>query len=319
MELPQKVEPAGRRVPTMSLGIHHREVDAASSLVPKPRGSLYYASAHRLHRIQAARARRRGYRSTDPWSSGVRVLCYHRVSTDHDELSVTPTAFRAQMELTLRAGAKPVTLDAAVDRLDEGAPGRHVCVTFDDGYHDNLDNAIPVLRELGIPATIFVPSAVIDGTAPVYWCEKAPPLLTWSELRDISHEGLVAVGAHSRTHRALPNLPDGEAWDEIAGSRGDVEERLGRPVTTFAYPAGLYGEREVRMVREAGYRVGLTCEPGPNGTGQPPQAMRRLMIEPRDDLKMFEAKLSGLLDKPWGVRGGLTLATRLLRRAPDKR
>jgi peptidoglycan/xylan/chitin deacetylase (PgdA/CDA1 family) len=303
----------------MSLRILDNRAESHSSAVPKQRASFYYASAHRLHRIQAARARRRGYRGADPWTSGVRVLCYHRVSTDHDELSVSPTAFRAQMELTLRAGAKPATLDAALDMLDEATPGRHVCVTFDDGYYDNLDSAIPVLRELGIPATIFVPSAVIDGTAPVYWCEKPPPLLSWSELRDISHDGLVAIGAHSRTHRALPTLPDGEAWDEIAGSRGDVEERLGRPVTTFAYPAGLYGEREVRMVREAGYRVGLTCEPGPNCTGQPPHAMRRLIIEPRDDLKMFEAKLSGLLDKPWGVRRGLTRATGLLRRATDER
>jgi peptidoglycan/xylan/chitin deacetylase (PgdA/CDA1 family) len=251
----------------------------------------------------------------DQWQSGLRVLCYHRVSRDNDELSVTPTAFRHQMEFILGAGANPETLDEAVDRLQEGTLGRHVCVTFDDGYYDNLENAIPVLRDLGIPATIFVASKLIDGTAPVYWYEQPPPLLTWSALREISHEGLVAIGAHSRTHSALPKLPDDQAWDEIAGSRGDVEQRLGRPVTSFAYPAGLYGEREARMVREAGYRAGVTCEPGANGPGQRAQALRRLIIGPRDNIKMFEARLTGLLDEPWGVRDGLKRVTRVMRRA----
>ena len=288
------------------------QANAGSARVPK-RSSTYYAFAHLLHRIQVARARRIPQRRP-AWSSGVRVLCYHRVSNDHDELSVTPRAFRAQMELVLRTRANPETLDDALDRLHDGTVGRHVCVTFDDASYDNLD-AVAVLRELGIPATIFVSSKLIDRTAPVSWYERPPPMLTWTQLREISQDGLVAIGAHSRTHRALPKLSDDEAWDEIAGSKGDLEQRLGWPVTSFSYPAGLHGEREVRMVREAGYRIGVTCEPGANGPDQRPHAMRRLLIEPRDSLKMFEAKLLGLLDEPWGLRDGAELATRVVRRA----
>jgi peptidoglycan/xylan/chitin deacetylase (PgdA/CDA1 family) len=276
------------------------------------RSSAYYAAAHRLHRIQAARARRIT-RAVRTWHSELRVLWYHRVSADNDELAVTPSAFRSQMEFLLRARAEPVTLDAGVEGLRDGTVGRHVCVTFDDGYYDNLENAIPVLRDLGIPATIFVPTKLIDGTAPVYWYEKPPRLLTWSELREISHGGLVAIGAHTRTHPALPKLPDEEAWKEIAGSRADAEAHLGRPVTSFCYPAGLYGERDVRMVRDAGYRVGVTCDPGANGPGQQPHALRRLNIGRRDNLEMFEAKLIGLLDQPWGMRAGLKAAARMMR------
>jgi glycogen synthase len=287
--------------------------DTPGGALPKQRGSFYYASAHRLHRVQAARARR-AQRGADPWESGLRILCYHRVSPEPDELSVAPGAFRDQMESILRAHAQPEPLDDALDRLEEGAPGRHVCVTFDDGYHDNLDHAIPVLRELGIPATIFVASAVTDGRAPMYWYEHPPPLLSWSELRAISQESLFSIGAHSRTHPELAKLPDEAAWEEIAGSRRDLEERLGRPVASFAYPGGFYGERELRMVAEAGYRVGLTCEPGVNGPGQRPQALHRVLIEPRDDRGMFEAKLLGLLDSPWGVRDALALPARLWER-----
>jgi peptidoglycan/xylan/chitin deacetylase (PgdA/CDA1 family) len=237
------------------------------------------------------------------------------VSNDRDELAVTPRAFRAQMETMLRFGADFQPLDEALFRLEEGAPGRHVCVTFDDGYHDTLDNALPALRDLGIPATIFVSTTVIDGTARLYWYHDAPPTLSWSELREISQEGLFTIGAHSRTHPALDKLPDEAAWDEIAGSRVDLEERLGRPVTSFAYPAGLQGEREIRMVREAGYRLALTCEPGLNLPRHRAHALRRTPVNRRDNLSMFEARLTGLLDHPWGVQGALTLPSRLRRRA----
>jgi peptidoglycan/xylan/chitin deacetylase (PgdA/CDA1 family) len=285
---------------------------ANASAVPKVKSAAYYAAAHRLHRIQAARARHIN-RWVDTWHSGLRVLCYHRISSDDDELAVSPSAFRSQMELLLQTDAKPQTLDDAVDTFRDETVGRRVCVTFDDGYYDNLENAVPVLRDLGIPATIFVPTKLIDGLAPVYWYAHPPRLLTWAELHDINQDERITIGAHTRTHRALPMLPENEAWDEIAGSRSDVEERLGRPVTSFCYPAGLYDERHVRMVSAAGYRVGVTCDPGANGPGQQPHALRRLMIGSRDNLKMFEAKVTGLLDQPWGVRDGLKTAARVMR------
>ena len=71
---------------------------------------------------------------------------------------------------------------------------------------------------------------------------------------------------------------------------------------SFAYPAGLYGEREIRMVGEAGFRVGLTVEPGTNGRGQRPETLRRTVIDRFDSRFLFEAKLTGLLDTPWALR-----------------
>jgi peptidoglycan/xylan/chitin deacetylase (PgdA/CDA1 family) len=276
--------------------------------MPKRRGSAYYLCKHWVHRLQAARERR-ALRGHDAWNGGLRILGYHRVSTDPDEHSVTPTAFRAQMEALLHVGAKPVPLDDALELLDERPSGRYVCVTFDDGYHDNLDRAIPVLRDLQIPATIFVPSAVIDGTAEA-WYEHPPPMLSWSELREISHDELFAIGSHSRSHPALPKLSDDAAWIEIAASKRDVEAHTGHPTTAFAYPAGLYGEREVRMVHEAGYQVAVTVEPGLNHPRDHPLALHRSFIDRRDNLRMFEARLVGLLDSPWGRRSSQGLGRR---------
>ncbi len=258
------------------------------------------------------------HRGQEPWTTGVRIFLYHRVSPEHDKLTVTPEAFRAQMELLLSAGTNPINLDEALVVIQERVPGRHICVTLDDGYHDNLDYAIPVLRELGIPATIFVMSAVTDGSAQLYWYDRPPPILSWNELREIDQESLFAIGAHTRTHPALDKLTDEAAWDEIAGSRRDLEEHLGRSVTSFAYPAGLQGEREIRMVREAGYRVALTCEPGVNGPRDSAHAMRRTPVSGRDNLRMFEARLTGLLDRPLGLRDLRGLPARMLRHTPPK-
>jgi peptidoglycan/xylan/chitin deacetylase (PgdA/CDA1 family) len=279
--------------------------------VPKPKTSVYYLTKQWVHRLQASLARRR--RKAVRWSPGLRILSYHRVSTDRDELAVKPRAFRAQMEALLRSGAQPVHLDQALETLQQRPAGRYVCVTFDDGYHDNLDNAVPVLRELRIPATIFVPSRIIDGTARPYWYENPPPMLNWSEVRELSQDDLFAIGAHTRTHPALPTLPDDAAWSEIAGSKHDVEEHTDRPAAAFAYPAGLYGDREIRMVREAGYRLGVTVDPGLIRPGDSPQTLHRSFIDRGDNLHMFEAKLTGLLDAPWGLRDLQTLARKLRR------
>jgi peptidoglycan/xylan/chitin deacetylase (PgdA/CDA1 family) len=215
------------------------------------------------------------------------------------------------METLRRAGLEPVALDRALGRLDERPTGRYVCVTFDDGYRDVLEYAIPVLRELRIPATVFVPSAVISGAARLYWYRQQPPLFSWSELREIAREELFGVGSHTRTHPALPQIPDASAWQEISRSKLDVEENIGQQVTSFAYPAGLYGEREVQMVRDAGYEVGLTTQPGVNEPGHPPRALCRTTIGRRDNLSLFEAKITGLLDNPWGLQ---YVASRVWRR-----
>lgn len=250
---------------------------------------------------------RRATKGQRLWTDGVRILTYHRVAHDHDRLTVTPEAFRAQMELLLRADITPITLDEAVRVIQRRVPGRHVCVTFDDGYHDNLDYALPVLRELGIAATIFPITAVTDGMARLYWYDQPwfgepPPVLSWDELRDIDQEDLFSIGAHTQTHPALVKLSDEAAWDEIDGSRRRLEEHLGRPVTSFSYPAGIYGQREILMVRMARYRVAVTCRPGVNGPRDDPHAMRRTAVISSDDLNLFEARIAGLLDRPWRLR-----------------
>src|SRR5258708_2103728 len=230
-----------------------------------------------MRAYQQARFLRARMARPSHWS-GVRILAYHSISDRRHPLCVTPAAFAKQMELVAASSVTPVRLDDALDLLLRAEEGRYVCVTFDDGYRDNLEAAVPVLGALGIPATIFVATAIIDGTVPFAWFDEPPPALTWEEVRAMDVEGLIDFQAHTRTHPWLPLLDDARAREEIVGSKRDLEERLGREVTSFCYPAGRYGSRDVRLVREAGYRAAVTTHPGVNDTAVDPARLRRTLV-----------------------------------------
>jgi len=261
------------------------------NIKPRP----YYALNHAYRRGRIARRRRRG--GATQWT-GVRILGYHRVSSVRDVLAVEPSQFRRQLEWALAENIRPIRVDAALDLLMGPVEGRWFCVTFDDGYHDNLEFALPILEDLGLPATIYVPTAVIDRTAVYDWYRHPPLALTWNDLASIVSDGLVDVQAHTRTHRALSRLSDDEARDEIAGAKTDLERKLRVPVTTIAYPAGIFTERDVMLVREAGYRGALTTTSGVNRGGEPLETLRRTMLMADDRLDDFTAKMNGALDQP---------------------
>jgi peptidoglycan/xylan/chitin deacetylase (PgdA/CDA1 family) len=263
--------------------------------------------AHRRARLRWARRRGPG----GDWY-GVRILGYHSVSDRRHVLAVSPADFRRQMEQVSASSATPIGLEQALDLLGAEVSGRYVCVTFDDGYRDNLESAVPVLRELEIPATIFVPTAVIDGDAAYDWFDDPPPALTWDEIDGLVGEGLVDVQAHSRTHRRLPALADDEARQEIVGAKHELERHVPYAVTSFCFPAGLYGAREAALVREAGYRAGLTTDPGVNRGGAPLETLKRTLVYGGEGPEVFEAKLAGLLDRPPLLRS--LLYARLKRR-----
>lgn len=261
------------------------------SLKPRP----YYALNHAYRRRRVAHQRRRG--GVAEWS-GVRILGYHRISSASDVLAVEPSQFRRQLEWMLAENIRPVRVDAALNLLAKPVEGQWFCITFDDGYRDNLEIALPILEDIGVPATIYVPTAVIDRTAVYDWYRKAPPALSWNDLRSIVSGGLVDVQAHTRTHRALPRLTDDEAREEIEGAKADLERTLGVTVTTIAYPAGIYTARDTALVREAGYQGALTTTSGVNHGAEPFETLKRTMLMADDTLDDFTAKMNGLLDQP---------------------
>ena len=166
------------------------------------------------------------------------------------------------MRAVAESGAQPIRLDRALELLRAPVSRRYVCVTFDDGYRDNLLEAAPVLAEFGIPATIYLPSRIIDGEVSFHWYADPPPALSWDEVGELVGGGLIDVQSHTLTHPLLPQVDAERSREEITASKAEIERHVPYALTSFCYPAGLYGAREVEFVRDAGYAAAVTTNPG---------------------------------------------------------
>jgi peptidoglycan/xylan/chitin deacetylase (PgdA/CDA1 family) len=186
------------------------------------------------------------------------VLCYHGVSDAWpDEFAVRPSAFEAQLRTLLRLGYRPAS---AADVLS--GRRRLLHVTFDDAYR-SVASALPILRGLGVPATIFVCSGYADGGRPLAIPELEAAAaehpdeletMPWDELRAISTDG-VALGSHTVSHAHLTRLSDEELDRELRTSRARLEDEIGHPCDLLAYPFGEHDARVRAAARRAGYRA----------------------------------------------------------------
>jgi peptidoglycan/xylan/chitin deacetylase (PgdA/CDA1 family) len=239
-----------------------------------------------------------------PPRAGLRILYYHRVAAGRDPLAVTPDAFRRQMDTLAASGQRVLDLYAIDDLTLE--PGEAaVALTFDDGFRDVLQHALPVLREHGFPSTVFVVPGVIEGTSTFSWYARGtmPPVAGWDELREEERAGLVHFEPHTLTHPVLTNLPLEHAQREIALSKQAVEHELARPARLFCYPGGYHSAREVELVRASGYRAAVTCEYGANHAPFAHHELRRVIVERFDPQWVFRARLGGATDaQPPGSR-----------------
>jgi len=238
-----------------------------------------------------------------PEGVGLRILFYHRVSDDRDELAVTPRNFRRQMDYLASQSYRVVDVLTALELLDGGAESaKTIGLSFDDGYLDVAEEALPILQERGFRATVFIPTAVAAGWARFHWYRQQPPVLGWDEIIELDREGSLSFEAHSLTHPNLLALRDEAAREEIVGSKAALEARLHRPVELFAYPSGLFGLRERGLVEAAGFRAAVTCEPGLNTRGTDRFSLRRCQVDARDSLLDFLAKVGGGHDSPLPLR-----------------
>jgi peptidoglycan/xylan/chitin deacetylase (PgdA/CDA1 family) len=238
-----------------------------------------------------------------PDGKALRILLYHRIADDGDPLAVAPRRFREQMDQLATEGFRVVGLAEALDLLDSGSlPSRTIGLTFDDGFADVRDEALPVLASNGFRATVFITTGVTDGRRSFGWYERQPPVLGWDDIVELDREGTLRFEAHTVSHPNLLSLDDETAQAEITNCRSELSSRLGRLVSFFAYPAGLYGDRERRLAAAAGYAAAVCCEPGVNLPDTDRFALHRRQIDSRDTLLDFRAKVGGGHDTPPPMR-----------------
>jgi peptidoglycan/xylan/chitin deacetylase (PgdA/CDA1 family) len=236
----------------------------------------------------------------------LRVLMYHKINDQPENPVTVPTAlFAEQMAQLAELGYVVVPLEAVLDHYVEGKPlpENAVLITFDDGYRDNLENALPALERHGYPAVIFAPVGYVGEPRPLPHDEHLAarrivnPTLDWGELRELEQAG-VRVESHGISHRPLAELEVEEAAREIAISKLRLEDRLGRPVRAFAYVKGSeahYRPVHLSLLRQAGYDLGFTSVSGANGSDTDRFRLRRYNVEPYPP-RTFQLVLEGACD-----------------------
>ena len=236
----------------------------------------------------------------------LRVLMYHKVNDLWPNPTTVPTAvFAEQMALLGELGYVAVSIDAVRDHYLDGAPLPEgaVLITFDDGYRDNLENALPILQRHGYPAVVFVPIAFLAGSRPLPHEEPLRLLgvqnetVGWDDLAALEAGG-VRVESHGIGHQPLSDLDPAEATREIANSKLRLEERLGREVEAYAFVKGSladYRPEHASLVQQAGYKLAFTSVSGANGPDTDRFRLRRYNVEPYP-ARTFELVLAGACD-----------------------
>ena len=167
-------------------------------------------------------------------TSRVLVLCYHAVSDEWPAaLSVTSAALRGQLERLLRKGWTPSTFTDAVARA---SGDRTLAVTFDDAFASVGSLAAPILADLGVPATVFVPTdwpgARMRWPGIDHWAATPHAhelqAMTWDELRALAADGW-EIASHTCSHPRLSGLDDDAIHRELTTSRAVCEREIGRP------------------------------------------------------------------------------------------
>ena len=201
-----------------------------------------------------------------------RILMYHMIrdpvsGARFNGLRVSPAQFERQIAWLSRRGWRFRFLS---EILTAHALEEKVCaITFDDGYADNLHNALPILRRHGAVATLYLVQHRHDNDWSV---KKKPhhdggelarePKLTDADVETLLTSGHFELGGHSATHADFSRLDHATRRREIEDSKAVLESRFGVALKSYAYPFGIYDDMDVALVRDAGFLGAVTTRPG---------------------------------------------------------
>lgn len=222
------------------------------------------------------------------------MLMYHAVTpgaaTPAWPWAVSMQKFREQLDFLATEGYATPTMGELVSVPAKKWTGRTAVITFDDGYVDNFA-ACEELQKRGMRASWFIVSGSL-GKAPQWPAEGRPTgrLLNAAELREMRENGM-EIGSHTVNHVRLTETTPAQLTQELADSRGALEDMLGNAVDNFAYPYGAWDARCAEAVKQAGYTAACTARTGWALRDQDPYRLRRLTVFNHDALGSFARKL----------------------------
>jgi peptidoglycan/xylan/chitin deacetylase (PgdA/CDA1 family) len=289
-----------------------------------------FISVNLVHPVRHAVSQLGPSAQPSPRSGGaIPVLMYHSISDEPEpgvspyyRTTTSPVVFRRQIEYLAEQGYRTMDLDAVVALIREKTPlpDKTIAITFDDGFRNFYLHALPVLQQYGFTASVFLPTSFIHDQRRSF---KAKECLTWREVRELRRHD-IRFGSHTVTHPELVELSWKEIDYELSASKQELEQRLGEPVTTFAYPYAFpqtdqeYVRTFTNILARAGYTCCATTEIGRLKPEADPYRLKRLPVNSLDDTALFAAKLKGSYDWLAGPQAFVKRCKRLFQTSPDR-
>jgi peptidoglycan/xylan/chitin deacetylase (PgdA/CDA1 family) len=196
--------------------------------------------------------------------------------------------------------------------LGKSFPGRTFVITFDDGYKNNYEIALPVLKAFGFTATIFIPTEFVGKKATWKKKQDVPDfsLLSWREIEEMSQQD-IDFQPHGSTHACLLPLALKDIESEIVQSKAEIEKRIGKQADVFCYPYGKFDERVVSLLKSMGFRGAVTAKFGVKQQGDLFR-LNRLAGDRLRNILSFRAALAGKYEPYFRLK---VVASRLLNRS----
>lgn len=230
-------------------------------------------------------------------SSPIPILTYHQIdeappkSSRYRGLTVSPASFQRQMALLSFLGYKGLSLAGLMPYLRGELRGKVFGITFDDGYLNNLTNALPVLQKYGFSSTCYAVSQLLGKTNE--WDQamgiEQTPLMTADQLMTWIAGGQ-EVGAHTRHHAHLTQIDSASCHDEILLSKLELEALTREPISHFCYPYGDFNGDTAKMVGNAGYQSATTTQRSRCHAGEDFMSMPRVPVLRTTNLLIFGFK-----------------------------
>lgn len=222
---------------------------------------------------------------------------YHQIGEPNPKgtpfrgLTVHPDDFARQMRWMRFLGYRGLSMRDVMPYVRGERRGKVFGLTFDDGYRNVVQNAMPVLDKLGFTATNYLVANQFDGGN--VWDAKIgipfSPLMTVDEMRQWAASGH-EVGSHTLDHVHLPEMTPDEARRQMVESKDALEQVLGAPVTAFCYPYGDHGPEHLVMAREAGYDNATLTKRGLAKASDDPFGLPRVTVSRSTGILSFLQK-----------------------------